>query len=69
MGNVTLMIPEELKNRMKQHSEIRWSEVIRKIIQKKIEDLELLDKLTPRDALIISKKIDASVSRKLGLVS
>ena len=39
MGNITLMLPEELQEKMKEHSEIRWSEVIRKAIQKKIEDL------------------------------
>ncbi len=75
MGNVTLMLPEELQEKMKQHSEIRWSEVIRKTIQKKIEDLELLDeltaksKLTEKDVKEISKKIDASVARKLGFAS
>ena len=75
MGNITLMLPEELQEKMKEHSEIRWSEVIRKAIQKKIEDLEFLDvltkrsKLTARDALEISKKVDASVARKLGLIN
>ena len=75
MGNITLMVPDELKKKMKQHSEIRWSEVIRKAIQKKIADLELLDdlskksKLTAKDALEISKKIDAGVARKLGLTT
>lgn len=74
MGNITLSLPEELQEKMKKHSEIRWSEVIRKTIQKRIEDLELLDsltaksKLTKEDALEISKKIDASVAKKLGLV-
>jgi len=74
MGNVTLMLPDELQKKMKNHSEIRWSEVIRRSIQKKIEDLELLNKitakskLTSKDVLEISKKIDASVAKKLGLI-
>ncbi|MBS3155801.1 hypothetical protein J4413_01045 [Candidatus Woesearchaeota archaeon] len=74
MGNITLSIPEELQKKMKKHSDIRWSEVIRKTIQRRIEDLELLDSLTTRSeltqegALEISKKIDASVAKKLGLV-
>ena len=73
MANVTLMLPDELQKKMKKHSEIRWSEVIRKIIQKKIDDLDLLDKLTSKskltlkDALEISKKVDASVARKYNL--
>ena len=40
MPNVTLAIPEDLHNKMKNHSEIRWSEVVRKSISEKIEDLE-----------------------------
>jgi len=74
MGDITLSIPGELQKKMKKHSEIRWSKVIRKTIQKRIEDLELLDSLTARseltqeDSLEISKKIDASVDKKLGLV-
>ncbi len=75
MGNVTLLLPDDLQKKMKEHSEIRWSEVIRKAIQKKIEDLELLNtltaksKLTAKDALDISKKVDASVAKRLGLIS
>lgn len=75
MANVTLIVPNELQEKMKQHSEIRWSEVIRKAIQKKIEDLEFLDKLTakskltPKDVLEISKKVDASVAKRLGLIA
>ena len=75
MGNITLMLPDELQEKMREHSEIRWSEVIRKTIHKKIQDLEMLDdltsksKLTAKDVLDISKKIDASVARKLGFLS
>ena len=74
MGNITLSLPDELQEKMKKHSEIRWSEVIRKTIQKRIEDLEFLDhltsksKLTKEDTLEISKKIDSSVAKKLGLM-
>ena len=75
MGNITLMLSDQLQEQMKKHKEIRWSEVVRKAIQKKIEDLELLDtltaksKLTQKDALEISKKVDISVAKKLGLVA
>jgi len=75
MGNITLMLSDQLQEQMKKHKEIRWSEVVRRAIQKKIEDLELLDtltaksKLTQKDALEISKKVDISVAKKLGLVA
>ena len=73
MPNLTLSIPEELHEKMKRHSEIRWSEVVRKTISERIEDLELMDKLTKRSKLTqadvdkIAEKIDSEVARKLGL--
>ena len=73
MTNVTLALPEDLHSRMKKHSEIRWSEVIRKTISEKIDDLEMMDKLirksklTKKDIEILSKKINSNVARKLGL--
>jgi hypothetical protein len=73
MTNITLAIPEDLHERMKQHSDIRWSAVIRKTIKEKIDTLELLDeltknsKLTRKDVQEIAKKVNGEVARKLGL--
>jgi hypothetical protein len=73
MPNLTLAIPEDLHEKMKLHTEIRWSEVVRKSITEKINDLELMDKLTKKSKLsekdvdAISKKIDSNVAKKLGL--
>ena len=73
MPNVTLAIPEGLHNKMKKHSEIRWSEVVRKTISEKIEVLEMMDKLTNKSKLTkkdvdeIAHKIDSGVAKKLGL--
>jgi predicted CopG family antitoxin len=75
MGNLTLKVSDDLQKKMKRHSEIRWSEVVRKSIEKKINDLELLDtltnksKLNSKNVLEISKKIDGGVARRLGLVA
>lgn len=51
MPNVTLAIPEELHEKMKQHSEIRWSNVVRTIISEKISDLEIVDKIAKKSKL------------------
>ena len=73
MTNLTLAVPPRLHEKMKQHSEIRWSEIVRMAIQKKIEDLELMDmltnksKLSAKDAMKISEEIDKEVAKKLGL--
>ena len=71
MPNLTLAIPEDLHEKMKKHSEIRWSEVVRKSISEKIEDLEVLDKLTRKSKLTqedvneIAHKIDRDVFEEL----
>ena len=73
MANITLAIPDALHKKLRKHSEIRWSEVIRQVLQKNLEDLELMDKilkkskLTQRDVEEISKKIDSRVAKRLGL--
>ncbi|MBI2653517.1 hypothetical protein HYX02_01770 [Candidatus Woesearchaeota archaeon] len=71
MPNVTLSIPEALHEKMKKHSEIRWSEVVRKTISEKIEDLELMEKLSKRSKLTqadvdeIAHKINRDVFKEL----
>ena len=73
MPNVTLSVPKDLHVKMKKHSEIRWSEVIRKSISSKISDLELMNKLTRKSKLThkdveeLSHKIDSNVAKQLGL--
>jgi len=51
MPNVTLAIPEELHAKMKEHSEIRWSEVVRKIIASKVEMLDVMDRIAKKSKL------------------
>ena len=45
MANLTLSVPDALYEEMKRHPEIRWSEVARQALAKKIEDLRRLDLL------------------------
>jgi predicted CopG family antitoxin len=74
MPNITLAIPEDLQEKLREHSEIRWSEVIRLTLEKKVADLEMMDKLTSKskltakDAEEISESIDRAVAKKLGFV-
>jgi len=71
MGNITLTVPDELQQRMRKHSEIRWSEVVRKSIAQKVEMLEVMDriakksKLTTRDVDEISRKIKKETFEEL----
>tara|TARA_Y100000310_G_C20545782_1_gene745502 strand:+ start:631 stop:855 length:225 start_codon:yes stop_codon:yes gene_type:complete len=71
MTNITLAIPEDLHKRMKNHSEIRWSEVARKSIERKVEVLDMMNKiaskskLTKKDVDKISSKIKAETFDEL----
>ncbi len=70
MPNITLAIPEELHKKMKKHSEIRWSELVRKTITKRIETLEIAEKiaqkskLTEKDVDELSHKIKAEIRKR-----
>lgn len=63
MTNMTLAIEDNLHDRMKQHSEIRWSEVVRKSIQQKVEMLEAMDKIARKSKL--TKEDVKEISRKI----
>jgi len=40
MTNITLSIEDSIYNKMKKHSEIKWSEFVRKCIEARIEKLQ-----------------------------
>lgn len=52
--NITLTVPQELHRKMKAHPEIKWSEVVRRILAQRIRDLERMDALTRRSALTVT---------------
>lgn len=64
MPNMTLSIPEETKKRMDQHPHIRWSSVVRSVIEKKLDDFEEAERLAKKGNLQLSdfedmrKKLD-----------
>jgi len=70
MPNMTLSIPKELHEKMRRMSDVRWSEVARRAIEERINDLEVMNKiaskskLTKKDVEEISKKIKRSASNK-----
>jgi len=63
MTNLTLSIPNELKEMMEKFPEINWSEVARDSIKKKIAQLNFLkgfridSEINPEDALALGKEI------------
>ena len=74
MVNVTVTIPEELRNKLKKHDEVNWSAVIRKALQEYLRNIEIAEaiaqksKLTKKDAEEISRKINRATAKDLGLI-
>jgi len=70
MVNITLSIPEELKLEMEEFKIMNWSEVARRAIKSKIEQLKVLEsftkesELTEQDALRLGKKVNEALSKK-----
>ena len=70
MANLTLSVPDALYEEMKRHPEIRWSEVARQALAKKIEDLRRLDALLAESTLHeadvdeVGRKVKEGVWRK-----
>ena len=68
---MTLSIPEDLFRKMKTFREIRWSEIERQAIEKRVNDLEIMNRiasksrLTEKDVVELSKKINASAAKRL----
>jgi predicted CopG family antitoxin len=73
MANITLAISDSLHKRLKKHNEIRWSEVIRQVLQKNLEQLEIMDrivkksKFSKKDAEEIGDKIKKGIAQRHGL--
>ena len=48
MATFTISVPEELKKKLEQHSELNWAEYLRRKFEMKLEELELLEKSNRR---------------------
>lgn len=65
--NITLTRPPELHRKMKAHPEIKWSEVIRRILAQRIRAIERMDALTRRSTLTVAdvEELDHLVKERL----
>lgn len=70
MVSLTLSVNDELKVKMDEHPEMNWSEVARRAIIDKIEDLEFMktirakSKLTEKDAIDLGRKVNKGMARR-----
>lgn len=52
MTNITLSIDDDVYKRMRKHSEVKWSEFVRRVIQKRVEELDSLDKSADKESIL-----------------
>lgn len=66
---MTLVINDEMREQMKKHPEVRWSNAVRVIIEKKLRDFEIAEKLaqksklTEKDVEMLSSKVNNSMGK------
>lgn len=74
MVNITLAVPEDLKEELQQHKEVNWSAVIRKALQEHLRKIRIAEtiagksRLTEKDAEEIARKIKREMAKEHGLL-
>ncbi len=69
MVNITLSIPEELKQKMDTFAEINWSAVARQAFDEKVHDLQYIKKFkskstfTKQDALKLGRELNKNAAK------
>jgi len=70
MPNLTISIPDKLKEELSEFKIINWSEVAREAFEKKIVQLRVLEsfskdsELTQEDALRLGRKVNEALSKR-----
>ena len=52
MTNITLSIEDVVYKKMRKHSEIKWSEFVRKAIKKRLRELDILNKRPDQETIL-----------------
>ena len=69
MRNITLSITDETKGKMERHPEVRWSNAVRVIIERKLHDFEVAEalaqksRLTEKDVKMLSEKVNRAMGK------
>lgn len=67
MVNITIAVPEELKQLLDKHPEMNWSEVARQAWWQKARELELFNKLTKSSNISDKDVLDLAKTIKKGM--
>ncbi len=75
MANMTITIPEDLKEEIKKHKEVNWSAVTRKAMEEHLRKLHIAEsiasksKLTQKDVEELDKLVKKSIAKQHGLTN
>ena len=67
MANITLALPESVHRIVKQHKEIRWSEIARAAISNHAAKLEMMDRIASKSKLSLKDIEELNERVKEGL--
>mgnify|MGYP000451106170 CR=1 FL=1 len=73
MANLTVTIPEDLREEIKEHKEVNWSEIARRAMSEHLRKLRIANaianksQLTKSDVAELSKLVKQGISKKHGL--
>jgi post-segregation antitoxin (ccd killing protein) len=73
MANLTVTIPEDLREEIKEHKEVNWSEIVRRAMSEHLRKLKIANaianksQLTKRDVAELSKLVKQGIAKKHGL--
>ncbi len=73
MANITLTVPEDLKDEIQRHKEVNWSAVTRKAMQDHLNKLHIAEaiasksKLTQKDVEELDKLVKKGIAKAHGL--
>lgn len=63
MTNITLSVKDETYKRMRKHSEVKWSEFVRKVVEKRLDELDSLES-SPREESVLSMLASEDILKK-----
>jgi Arc/MetJ-type ribon-helix-helix transcriptional regulator len=73
MANITLTLPEDLREEIKRHKEVNWSAIMRNAVQDHLRKMHIAEaiaqksKLTQKDVEEIDKLIKKGIAKAHGL--
>ena len=66
MTNITLSIEDTVYSEMRKHSEIKWSEFIRKMIKRRLGELNSLEKNKNKEGILTMLASEEVLKKVLG---